>query len=244
MVQADDEHNFHVQNDEHPVSNMAVGEKLLYDVYQAVRNGPAWRKTLLIITYDEHGGTYDHAGPPPTAIPPDDLVAANGFDFTRFGVRVPSVVVSPLVPQGTILRPPAGGPPFDHTSIIATLRARFGIAALGKRDAAAPSVGSAVSLADVANTPSPGSSLRRPLDPLLSPVRLRSAPPSSSSLHAKAEAVAAFRFQEPRSPIRKPPSQASARESSISSFSSASQPGTQPVAHSSRPPTGSRSSLA
>jgi phospholipase C len=88
--QADDEHNFHIENDQHPVSNLAVGEKLLYDIYQALRsNGPAWEKTLLIITYDEHGGNYDHVHPPTGAIAPDGVIGPSGFDFTRFGVRVP-----------------------------------------------------------------------------------------------------------------------------------------------------------
>jgi phospholipase C len=143
-----EEHNLHVENDQHPVSNMAAGEKFLYDVYKALRsNESAWEKTLLIITYDEHGGTYDHVPPPSGATAPDSHLAPSGFDFTRFGVRVPAVIVSPLIPQGTILRAPEGGPPFDHTSIIATLRTCFGIGALGKRDAKAPDVGSALSLA-------------------------------------------------------------------------------------------------
>jgi phospholipase C len=83
VTQADDEHNFQVENDQHPVSNLAVGEKLLYDVYQALRNGPGWGKTLLIITYDEHGGTYDHVHPPTGAIPPDGIIGTSDFDFTR-----------------------------------------------------------------------------------------------------------------------------------------------------------------
>jgi phospholipase C len=97
---------------------------------QALRNGPKWEKTLLIITYDEHGGTYDHVHPPTGAVRPDNIVGSPDFDFTRFGVRVPAVIVSPLIEQEAILRAPADGPPFDHTSIIATLRARFGIGAL------------------------------------------------------------------------------------------------------------------
>jgi phospholipase C len=163
-----EEHNFHVQNDEHPVSNMAVGEKLLYDVYQALRNAPNWEKTLLIITYDEHGGTYDHVPPPTGAIAPN-IVGASGFDFTRFGVRVPAVIVSPLIHEGTIMRAPADGPPFDHTSIIATLRARFGIAALGNRDAVAPSVGSVLALA-TPRTDDPLANVKPPTaaDPVLS----------------------------------------------------------------------------
>lgn len=53
-------------------------------VYEAVRNGPLWEKTLLIITYDEHGGFYDHVAPPQTGVPsPDGIDGANGFKFDR-----------------------------------------------------------------------------------------------------------------------------------------------------------------
>ena len=59
-----------VENDQHPYSNLAVGEKFLYDIYQALRNSPTWDSTLLIITYDEHGGNFDHVPPLTRAIPP------------------------------------------------------------------------------------------------------------------------------------------------------------------------------
>ena len=193
-VHADDEHNFHVENDEHPVSNLAVGEKLLYEVYQALRsNRPAWEKTLLIITYDEHGGCYDHVHPPTGAIAPDNIVGHSGFDFTRFGVRVPAVIISPLIPEGTILRAPTDEPPFDHTSIIATLRARFGISALGRRDAAAPNVGSALTLA-TPRTDDPLAGIDPPT--ATDPVLEAGSPPvgaaPSSFLEAKALAAAAL----------------------------------------------------
>jgi len=187
------EQNFHVQNDQHPVSNMAAGEKLLYDIYEALRTGPAWAKTLLIITYDEHGGTYDHVSPPTDAIPPDNKAGASGFDFKRFGVRVPAVIVSPLIPEGTILRAPKDGTPFDHTSLIATLRARFGIGALGKRDAKAPHVGPALSL-DAARTDNPLADVR-PLAVEDAVLQEGSAPigaEPSSFLEAKAVAAAAL----------------------------------------------------
>jgi phospholipase C len=204
-TQADDEHNFHVENDQHPVSNLAVGEKLLYDVYQALRsNGPAWEKTLLIITYDEHGGNYDHVHPPTGAIAPDGVIGTSGFDFTRFGVRVPAVLVSPLIPEGTILHAPGDGrPPFDHTSIIATLRARFGLGALGRRDAAAPDVGSILTL------PTP-----RADDPLAAiepptaadPVLQAGSPPvgAAPSAFLEANAIAAAALPVPADPIPDP----------------------------------------
>jgi phospholipase C len=90
---------------------------------------------LLVIIYDEHGGCYDHV-PPPPATPPGPPYG-DGFTFDRFGVRVPAALVSPFIPPNSIVRP-AGPTPFDHTSIIATLRRLFGIGPLTARDAAAP----------------------------------------------------------------------------------------------------------
>jgi phospholipase C len=123
-----------IPNDMHPPHNIAYGEQLVAQVYNAVRSGPRWQQTLLIITYDEHGGCYDHVVPP-AAVPPDDSVA--NAPFNRYGVRVPAVIVSPYVPPGSIIRP-TGTTPFDHTSIAATLRALYGIRPLTARDTAAP----------------------------------------------------------------------------------------------------------
>lgn len=134
-------------NSQHPNYNMALGEQLLLDTYRALRDGPAWDSTLLIITYDEHGGCYDHVSPPWGATPPDSTPGEYGFDFTRFGPRVPTILVSPRIPAGTVHRVAAGATPFDHTSVLATVEHRFGIAALTKRDAAAPDVGGALTLA-------------------------------------------------------------------------------------------------
>jgi phospholipase C len=72
-------------------------------VYYALRNGPNRNSTLLIINYDEHGGNYDHLAPPG-----DGPVGGFGFDFKRFGVRVPRVPVSPLTAARTMFRAPAG----------------------------------------------------------------------------------------------------------------------------------------
>jgi phospholipase C len=129
-------------NDQHPPHDVAYGEALIASVYNAVRGGPGWPNTLLIITYDEHGGCYDHVVPP-AATPPGGP-ALGGFDFSSFGVRVPAVIVSPWVPKGSVIRPP-GSTPFDHTSIIATLRKLFPFAPLTPRDAAAPDLLGALS---------------------------------------------------------------------------------------------------
>jgi phospholipase C len=134
-------------NSQHPNYDVSLGEQLIQQVYNAVRGGPGWAQTLLFITYDEHGGLYDHVPPPSGATPPDATPGEFGFDFTRFGVRTPAVLVSPLIPAGTVFRVPAGSTPLDHTSVLKTIETRWGLPALTARDAAAPDVGDALSLA-------------------------------------------------------------------------------------------------
>jgi phospholipase C len=153
-------------NSQHPGNNMvgndaydahAVGgdtdfaraETLIADVYEALRaNKDAFERTLLLITYDEHGGFYDHV-PPPTGVPaPGDPVGGlarlfhllyhrktAAFDFTMLGPRVPAILVSPFIPKGTV-----DAETRDHASIPATLRAIFAPDAkpLTGRDAWAP----------------------------------------------------------------------------------------------------------
>ena len=132
-------------NSQHPNYNVALGEQLIHDVYEALRGGPGWPQTLLIITYDEHGGCYDHVPPPSGATPPDNSAGEFGFDFTRFGVRVPTVLVSPLIEPGTVFRVPPGSVPLDHTSILKTLQERWTLPPLTARDAVAPGVGDVLS---------------------------------------------------------------------------------------------------
>jgi len=134
-------------NSQHPNYDVALGEQLIHDVYTALRNGPGWSNTLLIITYDEHGGCYDHVAPPAGAVPPDDSAGEYGFDFKRFGIRVPTVLVSPLIAAGTVFRVPEGAMPFDHTSILKTLETRWSLKPLTARDAAALDVGDVLTLA-------------------------------------------------------------------------------------------------
>jgi len=126
---------------------------LIADVYNAVRNSPRWKNTLLIITYDEHGGCYDHVPPPQAVSPDNDVTPPSEFDFKSFGVRVPAVLVSPYIPPGSKIRPPKNADgseptPFDHTSIIKTLRELFDLGdPLTARDQEAPSLVDALSLA-------------------------------------------------------------------------------------------------
>src|SRR5580700_7650025 len=133
-------------NSQHPNYNVALGEQLIHDVYYALRNGPAWNSTLLIVTYDEHGGCYDHVPPPSGATPPDNSTGEFGFDFTRFGPRVPAVLVSPLIAAGTVFRVPVGATPLDHTSVLKTVETRWALPALTARDAAALDLGAVLTL--------------------------------------------------------------------------------------------------
>ncbi len=134
-------------NSQHPDYSLALGEKLIHDVYEALRQGPGWNQTLLVVTYDEHGGCYDHVAPPATATPPDGSAGEFGFDFKRFGVRVPAVLVSPLIAPGTVFRAAPGATPFDHTAILKTVEARWGLPSLTARDAAASDLGAVLTLA-------------------------------------------------------------------------------------------------
>ncbi|HKO42701.1 MAG TPA: alkaline phosphatase family protein [Pyrinomonadaceae bacterium] len=108
-------------SDQHPDHNVANGERLIREVYDSItRNQQTWENSLLVITYDEHGGLFDHVRPP-SAVSPDGIDSATPpFKFDRLGVRVPAVIVSPYIPAGTIIKDV-----FDHTSIIATARKLF-----------------------------------------------------------------------------------------------------------------------
>src|SRR5260221_4981558 len=113
---------FFSASDQHPDHNVEQGEILIRDTFNAVWNNKQLREsTLLVIVYDEHGGLYDHV-PPPAAVNPDSKNWSGNpnsldpaFDFTRLGVRVPAVIISPYIPAGTIDRTQ-----YDHSSIIAT----------------------------------------------------------------------------------------------------------------------------
>ncbi|HZW85753.1 MAG TPA: alkaline phosphatase family protein, partial [Nitrososphaerales archaeon] len=121
---------------QHPNDDITSGEKFLKDVYESIRSSPLWEKSLLIVTYDEHGGFYDHVIPPATVHPGDSVTSPgnnhNNFDFRQLGVRVPTLVISPLVAKGTI-----DHSTYDHTSVLSTVENLFKLGALTKRDRAA-----------------------------------------------------------------------------------------------------------
>ena len=110
-------------SDDHPPANVAVGQQFITRVYNALAASPQWRNTLLVITYDEHGGFFDHVPPPGTQLgPPEWLgkvprIHPEGAD--HMGPRVPTLVISPFVNPGSVSHTV-----FDHTSIIKTILVR------------------------------------------------------------------------------------------------------------------------
>lgn len=141
-------------NDYHPPTWVGPAEWYLNELYVTLRSSGYWEKTLLIVNFDEHGGTYDHVSPTQT-VAPDAAVAENGFRFDRLGVRVPMLLISPYVQKGLVFRAKTTGDAsapqadLDHTSTIATILKWTGVdpaeAGLGDRVAVAPTWEGAVS---------------------------------------------------------------------------------------------------
>lgn len=137
---------------QHPLDNVVCGEWLIKYVYESIRNSPIWNQSLLIITWDEHGGFYDHQQPGATVAPGDNSTTSPlnkyGFTFTQLGVRVPAIIVSPLIPQNLI-----DHRIYDHSSVLATVEAIFGLTAITNRDAQANHVDTLVTLSSPRSTP-------------------------------------------------------------------------------------------
>jgi phospholipase C len=175
-----------------PPSSMLGGEALLAKIYNAVRSAAsdrgsnAWN-TLLLITFDEHGGTYDHVPPPlvpPPSMqrPPGGSSGQLGFGFDRSGLRVPAFAISAWIPEQTVVTAE-----YRHTAVIATLREHWQLGgALTRRDFAAADLSPVLSLAE-------------PRDPDSWPeVKARQVPPYTGEIPAPGAALrglckAAFR---------------------------------------------------
>jgi phospholipase C len=113
-----------LSGDYHPHGDIRVGERWLYEVYRAVTTSPSWKHTVLVISFDEWGGFFDHV-PPPLATDLDPILRQRGF-------RVPAIVVSPLARRGHV-----ASTVYDHTSVLKMIEWRWGLAPLSARDAAA-----------------------------------------------------------------------------------------------------------
>jgi len=130
-------------NDDHPSHDVYQGQMLVKYVYETLRASPQWNQTLLVITYDEHGGFFDHVPTPVAGVPsPDGIVGPPPYNFTfdRLGVRVPAILVSPWIDKGTVVHAPTGPTPtsqYEHSSIPATVKKIFNLPQgfLTKRDA-------------------------------------------------------------------------------------------------------------
>jgi phospholipase C len=133
-----------------PPSSLLGGEALLAKIYNAVRSSASGRgsnawNTLLVVTFDEHGGTYDHVPPPLVCSPkPGGLQGQLGFGFDRSGLRVPAFAISAWVPERTVITAE-----YRHTAVIATLREHWQLgAALTRRDMVAAELSPVLSMAE------------------------------------------------------------------------------------------------
>lgn len=123
-----------VGTDEHAPGDVQLGQAFVARVVKAFTTSPAWSKGALILTYDEHGGFFDHVAPP-RACPPDDEpphieTLPGNARFDRLGVRVPFVVVSPFARAHFVTHKT-----YTHTSILRLVQARANLPALSRRDA-------------------------------------------------------------------------------------------------------------
>lgn len=132
-------------NDDHPDHDVRLGQALIASVYAALGKSPQWNKCMFILTYDEHGGFFDHVVPPTTS---DDEA-----DFRQMGFRVPSIVAGPFVKTGCAVTTE-----FEHVSVLRTLARRFGLPSLNTRMSAANDLSSCIQPAYF-DAPRPAASL-------------------------------------------------------------------------------------
>jgi phospholipase C len=204
--------NYGTESQENP-QNIAVGEGVLEKVVRAIGSGPAWRKTLFILTYDEHGGYYDHV-PPPPALQPDLFrpVVQPGQKtyegFRRYGFRVPTVVVSPYAKKDYVSHTV-----YDHTSILAFLERKWNLPAMTMRDANANDITDMLDMQAMAagqptfpdlpplpaagNTPAALACSNQPAVPIPPPASVSAAPAHrlSTSWHGRARGGAALELK-------------------------------------------------
>jgi phospholipase C len=134
-------------NDAHPPHDIIGSDVLVASVYNAIRaNAELWNSTLLLVLFDEHGGFYDHVSPP-AAIAPDHH--DEEYDFKRYGVRVPALLVSPYVGNGVF------SDLLDHTSLLKYAQDKWGLNDLGERTASANTFKGAFNFAAPPRTDTP-----------------------------------------------------------------------------------------
>ncbi len=146
-----------LESDQHPFADVRVGDKFLADVFHAVRSSPQWNRSVLVVTYDEWGGFFDHVTPPtvvddtdPASV--DHRCGVDGCggppDYRQLGFRVPCIVVSPFAAAG-----PVHGGPYEHTSILRLIEWRWQLQPLTARDANAKNLADALDFGHVNPVP-------------------------------------------------------------------------------------------
>lgn len=138
-------------SDDHPPHHVSLGQAFIGTVARALGDSPNWARTLLVVTYDEHGGFFDHVAPP--------RVVDVRSDFTQLGFRVPTLLIGPRVRAGAVHQEV-----LEHVSVAATAACRFGLPPLTARMATAPDFSAAVRL--------PGEGAPLP-PPKLEPMRVK-----------------------------------------------------------------------
>lgn len=114
-----------VSRDDHPQADVRDGQVYLTEIYNALRASPNWERTLMIVTYDEWGGFFDHVAPPVGPV----SAAEGAFNDGTLGFRTPCVIVGPRAQRGHVSHFR-----FDPNSVINLIRWRFGLGALSARD--------------------------------------------------------------------------------------------------------------
>jgi len=147
-------------------SDVRAGDLLAHDIYTAIkesasRTGSNSENTLLLLTFDEHGNCFDHVAPPP-ATPPNQLNVEGelGFLFDRFGVRVPSIVISAFTQEGTIVNRPV-----HHGAVVRTLCEKYKLPFLTERDRHAPDLSDSINLIEARSPSTWPTPVPRPVPP-------------------------------------------------------------------------------
>lgn len=174
------------QNDQHPPTSVFKGEELIAQVYNAIRGNDAlWKKSLLIVMYDEHGGFADHVWTQPgDTVPPDGNTQT--FAFDRFGVRVPTVLISPWIDKGF------DSTVYDHTSLLKYLANKWGVDELGNRTKAANSFGQLLAKRATPRDDTPASVAAKPAPAPAAAARAAIVPPPPEQMNEHQRALYAF----------------------------------------------------
>jgi phospholipase C len=142
-------------NDDHPHADIRRGQNLIGEVVDALIKSPAWPSTVLIITYDEWGGFFDHV--PPPSLPDAYVPTTPTEEHNTAGFRVPAYIVSPFSPVGVV-----NPTQFDHSSILKLVESTFGLPSLTPRDAASNNIADILDFSSPNLTPAP---ITVPADP-------------------------------------------------------------------------------